>query len=296
MIRLENATGEATVCPVGAELTSFRVGDDELIWPSRPEVWSGSAPILFPIIGRLKGGGYTHGGQRFALAKHGLVRSRTLEVTAQSDDAVTFELRDDAATRATYPFAFTFRVTFGLRDAALQVAYEVVNDGDEELYFSLGSHPAIRLPLEACSLEDCFVELDQPETLGRYRIRDGLLTTEPEPFLDNAQEIPLTAHLFDDDALIFRGVRSGAVRVRSRATPRTVRVDTGGAPDLGLWAKPGADYVCVEPWWGHDDPADVTGELRDKPGVRALAPDRTFHTAIAIALETPATELVNKPL
>ncbi len=285
MIRIAHGTSHATIQPVGAELTSFRVGDDELIWPSRPEIWSGSAPILFPIIGRLKGGGFTYGGQRYEHPKHGLVRKRPLEVVAQSGDAVTFQLRDDAETRAAYPFAFTFRVTFQVARDGLQVRYAVDNDGNEPLLFSLGSHPALRLPLEACALQDCFVELDEPETLGRYRLVDGLLAAAPEPYLDNARAIPLTAHLFDDDALVFKGVRSRAVRLRSRATPRTVRVDTGGAPDLGLWAKPGADYVCIEPWWGHDDPVDASGDLADKPGILRLSPGGRFETGIGITLE-----------
>lgn len=272
----------------GAELCSLVLGGDEVIWQSRPEVWSGSAPVLFPIIGRLKGGGYSHGGRRYEMAKHGLVRSRRLAVSERRLDRVTFLLQADDSTRASYPFSFVFRVTFTLGVRSLRISYEVENAGDAEMYFSLGSHPAIRLPLDEGAPEDFpegyYVELGEPETLGRYRIVDGLLSVTSEPFLNNEREIPLTPHLFDDDALVFKSVRSSSVSVKCRRSRRVVRVDTGGAPDLGLWAKPGADYVCIEPWWGTDDPADVDTELHHKPGILSLPPGRIFRTAIAITL------------
>ncbi len=287
MIEIANRSSVAVIREQGAELSSLKIGDDEVIWQSRPEVWSGSAPVLFPIIGRLKGGGYTHDGRRYDMAKHGLVRSRRLVVSQRGLDTVTFSLEADDSTRASYPFSFVFRVTFTLGVRSLGVSYEVDNDGDGEMYFSLGSHPAIRLPLDSAALEDYYVELSEPETLGRYRIVDGLLSVTSEPLLNNEREIPLTRHLFADDALVFRSVQSSSVSVKCRRSGRVVRIDTGGAPDLGLWAKPGADYVCIEPWWGTDDSADVDGELHHKPGIRSLAPGETFRTAIAITLTQP---------
>ena len=296
MIEIESRGCVALIRDLGAELTSFRVGDDEVIWQSRPEVWKGSAPILFPIIGRLKGGGYTHGGRRYDLAKHGLVRSRRLTVSERGPGTATLTLKADDQTRACYPFDFVFRVTFTLgerrNNRSLRISYQVQNDGDEEMYFSLGSHPAIRLPLDQAPLQDYYLELGVPETLGRHRIVDGLLSAASEPFLDNEREIPLTEHLFDDDALIFKSVESTSVSVKCRRSARAVRIDTGGAPHLGLWAKPGADYVCIEPWWGYDDPADAAdgelrhkpGELRHKPGIQPLSPGKTFETAITITL------------
>lgn len=284
MIEIANRESIACVRERGAELASLMVGGDEVIWQSRPEVWSGSAPILFPIVGRLKGGGFTHGGQRYELAKHGLVRTRELAVEQRTLDAVTFVLGADDETRACYPFEFELRVTFSLIHRGLRVAYEVTNPGEGDMLFSLGSHPAIRLDLERAALQDHYVELSAPETLGRYRVVDGLLSTTAEPYLSNEREIPLSAELFADDALIFKSVQSTQVLVRCRKHGRVVRVDTGGAPDLGLWAKPGADYVCIEPWWGHDDPADADGELAHKPSILTLPPGETFHTDISIRL------------
>lgn len=284
MIEIANRNCVAVIREQGAELTSLRVADDEVIWQSDPEVWSGSAPILFPIVGRLKDGAYTHGGQRYELAKHGLVRSRELEVVERTMDRVTFSLTDDKETRGSYPFAFELRVTFAVTGRGLSVMYEVQNTGPEDLWFSQGSHPAIRLDLDQAPLKDYYVQLSEPETLDGYRIVDGLLSTTAEPFLKNEREIPLSAELFEPDALIFKSIRSSAVDVRCRSHARAVRVDTGGAPDLGLWAKPGADYICIEPWWGYDDPADTSGELHHKPGILSLAPGKTFQTSITISL------------
>jgi galactose mutarotase-like enzyme len=63
-----------------------------------------------------------------------------------------------------------------------------------------------------------------------------------------------------------------------------VRIDFPEMPHLGLWTKPGAGYLCIEPWQGHADPAGYDGELRDKAGIVLLAHGETRRFAMEIAV------------
>ena len=55
-------------------------------------------------------------------------------------------------------------------------------------------------------------------------------------------------------------------------------------PMLGIWTKPGAHYVCVEPWHGIADPEGYTGEFTDKPGVFTVAPGAERRIALSVTL------------
>ena len=45
-----------------------------------------------------------------------------------------------------------------------------------------------------------------------------------------------------------------------------------GFAQLGIWSKPGGDFLCIEPWYGTADPIGFGGEFADKPGLMLLRP------------------------
>ncbi len=61
-----------------------------------------------------------------------------------------------------------------------------------------------------------------------------------------------------------------------------VRVDFAALSFLGLWTKPGAGYLCIEPWQGHADDEGFTGAFADKPGVITLAPGESREIGMAM--------------
>lgn len=280
-IVFENHRFQAEVDTLGAELRRLRdcVKGEELLWQGDPAVWSGSAPVLFPVVGRLREGGYRHKGQRYEMPKHGFARSSEFAVTRQEGDVLTLELRESPQTLQIYPFAFSLQITFRLLAAGLRVEYAVRNPAATELFFTLGSHPGLCLPPEGGPYR---IEFDEPETLAVFRLEGDLLSTQSEPFMRGERIIPLTPDTFARDALIFKNISSRRIGVVGQQ--RAVYVDTSGAPHLGLWAKAGAEYVCIEPWYSYDDAADVSGELSEKPGILTLAPYARFTTAYTIEL------------
>ena len=253
----------AVVNTYGAELRSFRreFDGDEIIWQRTGGIWEGSAPILFPVIGRMKNGSYILNGREWKMPKHGFVRQQEWMIVRRDPERVVLRTVDNEETRACYPFSYRFDATFSIARGALSVSYAITNVGKEPMLFSVGSHPGIRLPMEGTSLEDYTIGFNRPEHGPVRRLTpEGLLAAKPERMMVGANRIPLTPDLFLADALFLTDIASDIITVGNDKTGRYVELKTGGAPDLGLWAKPGAPYVCVEPWFGHDDFEDHDGE------------------------------------
>lgn len=278
---ISNGIRAASIASLGAELKSLKDAnnDDEYLWQGNAEVWQGSAPILFPIVGRLKNGEYQYQGKTYQLNKHGFARTGEFSVVSQQKDAVTFSLASNQETKQSYPFDFLLLVKFTLDKTGLSVSYTVQNTGADMMYFTLGSHPALSLPLENSRLEDYFVEFEQPETLDCYFLENNLLCDQPiKAYLNNQNTINISANLFKNDALIFKKIKSKKVSLKHRISGTRITMETGGAPYFGLWSKPGAAFICFEPWFSHDDPTDTNGELTTKPGILQLDPDQLFET------------------
>ncbi|HVZ26487.1 MAG TPA: aldose 1-epimerase family protein [Sediminibacterium sp.] len=268
------------VSSLGAELRSFfnRETGIEYIWQRDPAFWSKSSPILFPIVGGLKNGQYRYNGQVYHLPRHGFARERSFLLTGQSANSLCFSLVSDEETLAHYPFAFQLTIRYTLQHNQLQVGYTVSNTGTATQYFSIGAHPAFRVPMKSTDLfEDYFLAWDQPETIGRWPLSaDGLIESKPLPLLNHEKTLPLTKQLFHQDALVFKNMASRKIAIRSIKHNYGVEMHFEGFPYYGIWSARDADFVCLEPWCGIADSVDTDGELTHKEGIHHLDPDAQF--------------------
>ncbi|WP_400193576.1 aldose 1-epimerase family protein [Hymenobacter sp. B81] len=289
---LENDRCRVTVNQHGAELSSLVRTDLnglEYLWQADARVWGRHAPVLFPIVGRLPNDRYQHAGQTYQLPQHGFARDRAFALQQQTADSLTLRLRDDAASRGHYPFAFELDIEYRLAGTGLHVGWRVHNPApDAELLFSIGAHPGFRCPLLPDErFEDYVFRFDHPVQLERYLLAGGLLTgaTEPVPTAEQGRELPLSYELFSQDALVFKHYDFSHLTLASRRSGRGVRVEFDGFPYLGLWTKgPGAPFVCIEPWQGIAGSVSGPAELRDKEGILTLAPGATFTSSYHIEL------------
>lgn len=286
-VSIENGKYKARISKKGAELISFLDLSKgfEYIWQRDKRIWSNSAPILFPIVGRLKKGRYYYNSKEYHMDIHGFAKDSNFNSVKKSLDSLTLYLEGNETTRKQYPFSFSFYVSFSLLNHELLVEYAIKNKNEVVMPFSIGSHPGFRLPLEGSNLTDNFIEFQEMEKLSRYKIKGGLLTENGEPFLDKEKIIPLREDTFNDDALIFKGISSRRIKIRNPKTRYEIIVDTGGAPNLGIWSKPGAPYVCIEPWWGCDDSPSSTGRLEEKEGIIKLPAFETFNAYYSIKIK-----------
>jgi galactose mutarotase-like enzyme len=262
----------AVIAPDGAELISLRDARGlELLWQAGP-AWPRHAPILFPIVGRLRNDALRHRGTVFPMTQHGFARDRRFDWTQRSSASCTLVLTDDAQTRARYPFAFRLAVTYTVREADLEVAFEVTNTGDETLPASIGAHPAFNWPLLPGSSKDAYrLTFSNEEREPIRRLKDGLLRAMPEPAPIRGKTLDLSEQLFQDDAVILDRPASTSVRYAADRGP-SIEVSWQGFRELGIWSKPGAPFLCIEPWYGFASPSDFDGEFTDKPGLMQIAP------------------------
>lgn len=284
MHRFGSALLEITVSEDGAELHSIRTAvGHELLWQAGPE-WPRHAPVLFPIVGRLAGDTLRHRGQALRMTQHGFARDRRFGWTERRGDRCRLVLEDDAETRATFPFAFRLEVEYRLRDGLLDVGYALHNPGDAVLPASLGAHPAFRWPLgdgiDRLAHRLVFAE---PEPAPVRRVTGGLLRAEGEPSPIEGRVLALRPELFADDALILDRPASGSVRYEAEGGPALV-VGWHGMTQLGLWSKPGAGFLCIEPWHGLADPVGFTGAFDDKPFLMRVPPGGTTRLGWSVAL------------
>ncbi len=286
MYHIQNDRFSAGIRAEGAELASLRdlTSGREWIWQADPTVWGSSAPILFPIVGFLKEGATRIEDSTYPIPKHGILRGRKTSLLELQENTIRLGFTSDAGTLALYPYPFEFEVSFHVCEDGLDVRYQIHNPGSTSMLFSVGSHPAFALDLSAAELSDYTIQFSEPETLDLYGLEDNLLVLKQEGYLTSEREIPLSASLFEQDALIFQHIQSRRIRLVCDRDPVQLEMEIGEAPHLGLWAKPGAPYVCIEPWFTYNDAADSDGQFEHKPGIMTLLPGSTFETGYQIRI------------
>jgi galactose mutarotase-like enzyme len=265
-----------TIKADGAELCSLKNGQGlELLWQAGP-AWPRHAPVLFPIVGRLKNDQLRHRGKLYSMTQHGFARDRKFDWSERTPRHCTLVLTDDAETRLHFPFAFRLAVTYAVADAELEVKFEITNTGDEELPASIGAHPAFNWPLLPGPGKDAYaLSFSEAEREPIRRLKDGLLQSEPEPTPVRGKLLALSEQLFTDDAIILDRPASKSVRFAADRSPG-LDVSWQGFRELGIWSKPGgAPFLCIEPWYGFASPSNFDGEFADKPGLMHIAPTRT---------------------
>jgi galactose mutarotase-like enzyme len=288
MFFLENQQLKVSVHPKGAELQGLwsKKHQLEYMWSGDPAVWGKHSPMLFPIVGTLKGNTYYYQDKSYSLSRHGFARDREFEVESHQADTITFLLRSDDATRAVYPFDFELRVIYRILQEGLSVTYEVMNPAKETLYFSVGGHPAFKVPLVPdTDYQDYYLSFDRKETAPRWPISgDGLIENQPQALLQDTDTLPLTKDLFAKDALVFKHLASSGVTLRCAKTARGLRMDFPGFPFLGIWAAPKADFVCIEPWCGIADSVNSDQQYAQKEGINQLEAGGVFERMWALTL------------
>ena len=272
-VTLRSAGLTARISPKGAEIKSLRTDrGTELIWCGDAVWWDYSAPFLFPVIGPVATGTVQCKGEALAMPSHGIARTSNFDLLALASDSVTFEFRDNAASRQYYPFDFVLRVEHRLQATTLHTTVTLTNPGTESLPASFGFHPALRWPMNKRPAEAYRLVFEKVEAakVKVVNLNGQLEPTAVALALQN-RELMLRHSLFADGALVLDPVHSQTVTLADDLGS-LITVRWAGCDQLGLWTKPGAPFICVEPWAGHPMPVGWTGHLEDKPGSFRLAP------------------------
>jgi len=273
MVILDNGTIRAEINELGAEIRRLIVNGEDKLWNGDEKFWTGTAPVLFPICGGIPDNKLVYNGKEYNLAKHGFARSSVFSVEKSTATTATFLLKSNACTLKSYPWEFEFRVKYTLSASKVNVEYDVLNLSDSVMYTAVGSHEAY-----ACdgTIEDYDVIFEKEETLKTHRLNGTLISRKTDTVLYESKVLPLYTEYFEIDALIFTDVKSRFVTLRNRKNGKSVSVDFNGFDFLLLWTKPGAAYLCIEPWTTSPSYIDDGHDLSLKEGMTAVEPNEHF--------------------
>ncbi|MEL6252489.1 MAG: aldose 1-epimerase family protein, partial [Bacteroidota bacterium] len=280
---IENEYLQVSVLRKGVELSGIKSKKTgiEYMWQANPDIWGSHAPVLFPIIGALKEDQYSFEGKIYeGLPKHGFIRrNEKLELIEEEANRLRYELNYSEDSLKIYPFKFGFSIEYRLEGNKIHVDHEIINQGQEEMLFSLGGHPAFNCPWrDGAEYEEYYLEFEQEENDHTWVLSDrGLIDKPGAQLLDNSNTLPLSKHLFDADALIFKNLTSRTVHLKSSKHSEILSMHFPNFPYLGIWAKPQAPYICIEPWMGIADSETSSGKLEEKEGIMKLAPQSGFE-------------------
>ncbi len=286
---LEKGGLRATVQTKGGELISLRdKAGLEHIWQGDPAFWTGRNPILFPIVGTLKDGQVEIGGRRYEMDRHGFARRVEFSLVEQEEDRVVLELRESRETLSRWPFPFSLKVEHRLLEEGSSTTFLVENTGDRPMPFCIGGHTAIRCPLEEGErFEDYELIFEEAEQADSHLLSPAgtILHHGREPILDGTGRLALDYQTFARlDTIIFSMLRSGNVSLVHQETGRGVRLDFHEFPMVAFWTKPGAPFLCLEPWQGCAALDDETGRFEDKPYCLSLAPGESKRLTCSFSL------------
>ncbi|MEP7109843.1 MAG: aldose 1-epimerase family protein [Ferruginibacter sp.] len=281
MYTIENDMLRVAVNPAGAELNSLfnKTGGQEYLWSGDANFWGKKSPVLFPIVGTLKDNRYFFDNNNYELGRHGFAREKIFSLTEQGPASLTFELQYDESTLSVYPFQFNFSIVYTIKENRLSVTYLVKNKGTEKMYFSVGGHPAFKLPIvNELDYDDYYILFNKTENAGRWPINaDGLIETIPILMLEHTDKLQLSKSLFYKDAIVFKGLQSDEVQVKSEKHKAGFSLSFPGFPYLGIWAAKDASFVCIEPWCGIADSVGTNQALTEKEGINILPGGEVFE-------------------
>lgn len=288
LFHIENEYLQVIISDTGAELMSIRAtGGTEYLWQGDPAYWSDRAPNIFPYVARLTNGCYTYQGNTYQLPIHGFAPTAKYTVTENEKTSVTFTLESNPEFYKMYPFRFRFSIRYYLAGAALHVEMKVENLDEKAMHFGLGGHPGIHVPMEeGLVFEDYFLEFPEA-ALRRVEFTPAcFITGREDPFpLENGR-LPLRHNMFDEDAIVLKGV-PGKVTLRSEKGQRAVTLVAPDLPVFGFWHMPKTDapYICLEPWSSLPSRQDVVEDLETQPDLIRLEAGKTYLTTWSLLCE-----------
>lgn len=272
----------------GAELHSIRNRQTEIeyLWQGDKAYWGRRAPILFPIVGRLKEDRYTYKGKEYFLNQHGFARDSVFSLLEYTETTARFELVSNAETKTVYPFDFSLIVAYEVIEQKVVVAYEVKNTHTSEtMYYSIGGHPAFNVPLtEDTRFDDYYLEFFPRRSRTQIPLKGPFADVANKTLVQTNTSFQIKRELFQNDALIFETRGKNTFSIRSEKTSHAVEFTFEDYPYLGIWSVPDkeAPFVCIEPWHGIADTVNASGKLNEKLGIQTLSPLETFATHFTI--------------
>lgn len=276
---------EVRIKPSGAEICSVKNSNGvEFIWQADPSIWARHAPVLFPIVGKLKNNLFNYEGKAYTLPQHGFARDRIFNLVHSEKNQYTFQFISDEESKKHFPFDFTLEIRYTLIGNTIDVNYMVHNTSETEMQFSIGAHPGFNCPLLPNEkFEDYYLEFERSE-ITLTSLQDGLLSLTKRNAVLKERKLFLNKNLFESDALILENSQVNKIILCSTKSEHRVIMECKDWPYFGIWTKKDCDkFICLEPWYGITDSVDSEQQLKNKKGILSLSPSEKFNCAYQLS-------------
>ncbi len=285
---IENNEIKISVSSYGAELQSIynKINFKEYLWNADSNFWSKKSPVLFPIVGGLKNNQYNYQEKSYTLNRHGFAREKEFEVFQNTSNSIQFVLTSNEETLKIYPFHFKLIIEYSILNNQLFCNYSVENLGAEEMYFSIGGHPAFKVPLtDNSTFEDWYLEFNKTENSDIFPLTaEGLIQEQSTSFFKTTNTLTLNKELFYKDALVFKNLQSNKISLKSNSSEHGLTMQFDDFNYYGIWSAKNADFVCLEPWCGIADSVNASGDISLKEGINKLEANEIFSRTWSVEI------------
>jgi len=271
----------------GAELISFKLDGEEKIHQGQDVVdengkvyWKRHWPVLFPTVGKCKKNQTIIDGKTYEIEQHGFARDMEFEPITKLDNFHSYVLRSNKKLINKFPYEFSLYVTYRMDENKLTTIYKVINEGDVEMPFGIGGHPAFKIDLEELQKGNYYLEFEEEEPKIHFLyLVDGLVGTEyAKNIMDDKRRITIHTDTFNNDAVIMKGLTSSKISLKNKGTGKTLlTLDYTGFPYLAVWSKPNAPFICIEPWKTTADNVNGSGIFKKKTDILLLEPKKEYE-------------------
>lgn len=276
----------------GGELISFKINGIEKIHQGSDCVdengkvyWKRHFPILFPIVGKLKRNQTIINGKSYEIFQHGFARDMEYTPVTKLDNFHSYVLKSNKATLARYPFDFELYNTYRMEEDTITTIYKVINTGSINMPFCIGGHPALVIDPNEMNKGNYYLEFEEDEEKIHFLyLVDGLIGTEyAKNRMEDKRHMMLGPDSFKNDAIIMKGITSKRISLMHRYKEKPVfTVEFSDFPYLGIWSKPNAPFLCIEPWHGFSDSIKSSGIFAEKTGSILLKPGQSYECRYSI--------------
>ena len=269
----------------GAELVSFKINGEEKVHQGENCTdengriyWKRHWLVLFPTVGKCKKNQTIINGRTYEMQQHGFARDMEFEPLTKLDNFHSYVFKSDKKLIDKYPYEFSLTVTYRTDENKLTTIYKVINEGDTDMPFGIGGHPAFKIDREQLDKGNYYLEFEEEEDKIHFLyLVDGLIGTEyAKNIIQNQKTIPLDIHSFDNDAIIMKGLKSNKVSLKNNGKT-ILTMDFTGFPYLAVWTKPKAPFICIEPWMTTADNVNGSGVFRQKTDILLLPPKQEYE-------------------
>ena len=250
---LENETMKVEISSTGGNIEKIinkKTGNNHY-WEYDKEVWPRRTSVCFPVCGLMTEETYTLDEETYEMPPHGFLREMELKAISVEPERVCLVAESDEWTKKRYPFKFLYEMIFTLKEDGLCIEYQIHNKGNDDMFFSTGSHYTYAVPI------------DKNDAYEEYVVEVG-----------EQKEWYLKDDLFAEGAIILpkEEIVGEFVTIKGKRSGRETKVSFEGFPYCVIWSKPGIQpFVCIEPWAGlGDEPEKADLDLRKKTAIRSL--------------------------